>query len=218
MYREPAKATETGVGGGARARWLGHWRSSLPALLVLIVSLAATVLTWQVFKVQTETNAATDFENDMRQIAQTIAIGMQGYEETLHAAAALFATSGVVTRDDWRRFVDGLELSRDHPGIEVLGFAKHVSAQERQHHEREMQAQGVPGYSIWPAERSRRFDRGHLHRASGTEARRLLGFDLMSDAISRRAMEASRAATSVRLSSRGLQTRIATPGISSQRC
>ncbi len=201
MYREPAKATETGVGGDARARWLGHLRSSLPALLVLIVSLAATVLTWQVFKVQTETNAATDFENDMRQIAQTIAIGMQGYEETLHAAAALFATSGVVTRDDWRRFVDGLELSRDHPGIEVLGFAKHVSAQERQHHEREMQAQGVPGYSIWPADVRDDSIVVTFIEPSGTEARRLLGYDLMSDAISRRAMEAARASTSVRLSS-----------------
>jgi CHASE1-domain containing sensor protein len=85
------KATEPRDGADVQPRRFGNLRSSLPALLVLIVSLSATVMTWYVLKSQTEINGATNFADDARDIAQTIRVGMQGYEETLHAVAALFA-------------------------------------------------------------------------------------------------------------------------------
>jgi PAS domain S-box-containing protein len=197
---EATKATEPRDGADVQPRWLGNLRSSLPALLVLIVSLSATVLTWYVLKNQTETNGAINFEDDARDIAQTVGVGMQGYEETLHAVAALFATTRVVTRDDWRRFADGLELSRDHPGVQVLGFAKHLRPQEREQHEREMQAQGLPDYHLWPE--SSRDDAVAVTfiEPFSAEARRSLGYDLMTDPVGRRAVEAAHASAGASLS------------------
>jgi PAS domain S-box-containing protein len=200
LHAEATKATEPGVGADIRRRRLGDLRSSLPALLVLIMSLAATAITWYVLRSQVEANGATDFEDDTRQLAQTIGVGMQGYEETLHAVGALFATTRVVTRDDWRRFVDGLELGRDHPGIEILGFAKQLHAQQRELHEREMQAQGLPDYRIWPDRIRDDAVAVTFIEPFGAEARRSLGYDLMADPVSRRAVEAAHASAGVSLS------------------
>jgi PAS domain S-box-containing protein len=200
LHAEATKATEPGVGADVRRSPFGELRAAVPALLVLIVSLAATAVTWYVLRTQSEANGATDFEDDTRQLAQTIGVGMQGYEETLHAVAALFATSRVVTRDDWRRFVDTLELGRDHPGIEVLGFAKQLHAQQQRQHEREMQAQGLPDYRIWPDRIRDDAVAVTFIEPFSAEARRSLGYDLLADPVSRRAVEAAHASAGVSLS------------------
>ena len=200
MHAEATKATEPAVGADLRSRRFGDLRASLPALLVLIVSLAATAVAWYVLRSQAEANGATDFDDDTRQLAQTIGVGMQGYEETLHAVAALFATSRVITRDDWRRFVDSLELGRDHPGIEVLGFAKQLHAQQQEQHERAMQAQGLPDYRIWPDRIRDDAVAVTFIEPFGAEARRSLGYDLMADPVSRGVVEAAQASAGVSLS------------------
>jgi PAS domain S-box-containing protein len=177
-------------------------RSSVPPLLVLLVSLAATILTWYSLRVQAEANAAAAFESVARQVAQTIGTRMQAYEESLHAVVALFATSSVVTRDDWRRFVDGLDLHRDHPGVEVLGFAKSLASDQVSAHERDMRAQGLDDYRVWPQDVRGEHAVVTFIEPFSAETRRLLGYDMLANPASRYAIEKARDSLVVSLSSR----------------
>ena len=171
-------------------------------LLVLIVSLAGTGVVWYGLKTQAEANAAADFENDTRQISETVGARMRAYEDALQSVVALFAASEAVTRDDWRRFVDRLELRRDYPGIEVLGFAKHLGMQQRAGHERDMRAQGLPEYRVWPeGSRDEYMAVTFIEPFSG-QTRRVLGYDMLANPTSRSAMERARDTGAVSLSGR----------------
>jgi CHASE1-domain containing sensor protein len=177
-------------------------RASVLPLLVLLVSLAATAIAWYSLRIQAEVNAAADFESDARQIAETIGTRMQAYEESLHAVVALFGTSRVVTPDDWRRFVDRLDLRRDHPGIQMLGFAKRLGAHQLDAHEHAMRAQGLPDYRVWPEGTRDEYVAVTFVEPFAANTRRLLGYDMLSNPVSRSAMERPRGSGFASLSSR----------------
>jgi PAS domain S-box-containing protein len=177
-------------------------RSSVLPLLVLLVSLGATTVTWYGLKAQAEASAADDFDGEARQIAANVEARARAYQESLQAVVALFATSRVITRDDWRRFVDGLELHRDHPGVEMIGFAKQLDAHQLAAHEQQMRAQDLPDYHVWPAgQRDEYVAVTFIEPFSGT-TRRLLGYDMLADPISRSAMQQARDSDIVSLSKR----------------
>jgi PAS domain S-box-containing protein len=177
-------------------------RSSVLPLLVLLVSLGATTVTWYGLKAQAEESAAADFDSEARQIAETVETRTRAYQESLQAVVALFATSRVVTRDDWRRFVDGLELRRDHPGVEMLGFAKQLDAHELAAHEQQMRTQDMPDYHVWPAGQRDRYVAVTFIEPFSGNTRRLLGYDMLADPISRGAMQRARDSGIVSLSRR----------------
>jgi PAS domain S-box-containing protein len=177
-------------------------RSSVLPLLVLLVSLGATTVTWYGLKAQAEASAADDFAGEARQIEVNVEARARAYQESLQAVVALFATSRVITRDDWRRFVDGLELHRDHPGVEMIGFAKQLDAHQLAAHEQQMRAQDLPDYHVWPAgQRDEYVAVTFIEPFSGT-TRRLLGYDMLADPISRSAMQQARDSDIVTLSKR----------------
>ncbi|MET0535378.1 MAG: CHASE domain-containing protein [Steroidobacter sp.] len=190
------------AGDDAAASRDGVLRSSVLPLLVLLVSLGATALTWYGLKAQAEASAATDFDSEARQIAETIEARTRAYQESLQAVVALFGTSRVITGDDWRRFVDGLELRRDHPGVEMLGFAKHLDADQLVVHEQQMQARDVPDYHVWPKGRRDRYVAVTFIEPFSGNSRRLLGYDLWADPTGRDAMQRARNSGVVSLSKR----------------
>jgi len=198
LHSNAAKTVQSQSGATDAARPRAELHSSVLPFLVLIVSIAATLVTWYVLRTQAEANAAAEFDNYTRQTAQTMSTRLQSYEESLQAVVALFAASSIVTREDWRRFVDRLELGRDHPAVEMLGFARHLGTDQRALHERDMQAQGLPEYRIWPA--GTRSDYVAVTFIEPFSAR-LLGYDMLSDPASRQAVEQARASGSVSLSS-----------------
>jgi CHASE1-domain containing sensor protein len=53
---------------------------------------------------------------------------MEGYESLLRAGSALFDASQHVERDEWRRFVAGLELPIQYPGVLGMGYARFAPA------------------------------------------------------------------------------------------
>ena len=170
--------------------------------LVLLVSLGATTVTWYGLKTQAESSAAFDFDSDGRQIAETVEARTRAYQESLQAVVALFATSRVITRDDWRHFVDGLELRRDHPGVEMLGFAKQLDAHELAAHEQQMRTQDSPDYHVWPAGQRDRYVAVTFIEPFSGNTRKLLGYDMLADPISSSAMQRARDSGIVSLSKR----------------
>lgn len=175
--------------------------SALP-FLVLIVSLAGTGVVWYGLKTQAEANAATEFEDDVRQISETVGARMRAYEDALKSVVALFAASEAVTRDDWRRFVDRLELRHNYPGIEVLGFAKHLGMQQRASHERDMRGQGLPEYRVWPEGSRDQYMAVTFVEPFSGQTRRVLGYDMLADSTSASAMQRARDTGAVSLSGR----------------
>ena len=100
---------------------------SAPSWLVLIVLLLGTALAaWHTHQLIADAQQSR-FDAEVRRIEYAVEQRMNSYVQVLRGGQGLFAASDDVSRDDWRRYVAGLELSLDYPGIRTLSFAPRVT-------------------------------------------------------------------------------------------
>ncbi|MBI3778549.1 MAG: EAL domain-containing protein [Gammaproteobacteria bacterium] len=111
---------------------------------------------------------------------------------TVRGAQGLFNASDDVTRQEWRAYVQSLNLDQVYPGIQVTGFVKRVPASERIAHTRAIRAEGFPGYTIWPqGERAEYLPVIYMEPFAGRNLR-AFGYDIASEPARRAALEQAR--------------------------
>jgi signal transduction histidine kinase len=130
---------------GKRAFWIGTLWSSAVGLL---------------FYFATENTIEHDAQlrfNDMARSVQTTIDGrIKSYVDVLRGSASLFQTSADLTREQFHRYVDGLSLEKEFPGIEAINFARYVTEAERPAFETRMRneiaamSDGYPPFRIIP--------------------------------------------------------------------
>jgi signal transduction histidine kinase len=105
-----------------------------------------------------EGEARERFYNQARSTQITIAVSLKAYTEVLRGSASYFQVSDSVTRDSFRRYVQGLDLPHNFPAIDSLNFAEYFNDAERPAFEARMRAtknslDGYPELVIHPAGR-----------------------------------------------------------------
>jgi signal transduction histidine kinase len=165
---------------------------SLQALLILALSIAATLAAWRWTSQQGETLEAVRFEMFVDEAVSEMRERMEGYNQLLLSGAAFLRASDDVTRDEWRRFFGHLELDRQYPGTQGVGFAVRVTAAQWAAHESMIRAEGFPGYTIKPAgPRPLAFPIQYIEPFSGRNLR-AFGYDMFSEPIRHEAMVRAR--------------------------
>jgi signal transduction histidine kinase/CHASE1-domain containing sensor protein len=103
-----------------------------------------------------ERDAQARFDN-MASSVQTIINGrIKSYMDVLRGSASLFQTSTNLTREQFHRYVGGLSLEQEFPGIEAINFARYVTEAERPEFEASMRKEiaamssGYPPFRINP--------------------------------------------------------------------
>lgn len=104
-----------------------------------------------------EGDAQQRFANMSRGVKATLDARIKSYADVLRGSASLFATSDGLTREQFHRYVEGLQLEREFPGIETINFARYIDGAERERFEARMNrevatsAAGYPRFDITPA-------------------------------------------------------------------
>jgi len=99
--------------------------------VVLILSLATTALVYFRVRLNVENREHARFQRALEEQTASIERRIPKYAEELFSLRGLFAANGVVTVDEWRRFLAGQEISRSYPGTRALGYLERVPASER---------------------------------------------------------------------------------------
>ena len=167
---------------------------------MLAVSLASTAVWWYVLQSQGEDRARADFESEARQTVAAVREELLGFEEVIQAGAGLIAASDSVSRDEWKRFVERLELPSAYPAIETISYAERTSAAGLADLQKRMLATGNAGFEVWPAGARDEYVVNTLIEPSDGVTQRALGYDLTTEATRRRTMEQARDAGAVVLS------------------
>jgi signal transduction histidine kinase len=159
--------------------------------LILGISLCGTALTTVAALYLLE---SSDLEAEARfslaadRVAQSLGNRMGQYEQGLRSGAALVAAVERVDRASFGRFVTGLNIRERFPGIQAMGFAAWVPAEQREAHVRAVRQDDLPSYDIRP-EGSREaylpilFNEPYVGRN-----RAVVGFDMMSEPTRRAAI------------------------------
>ena len=144
----------------------------------------------------------TDLELDrrvdqhFRQLAQrqVDALGerMHAHERVLRGASALFAASTAVSREEWRSYIDNLDLEVTLPGAQGTGFAAVVPRAERAAHEQAVRAEGFADYTIQPEGDRPIYSSIVFLEPFDDRNLRAFGYDMYSEPTRRVAMDRAR--------------------------
>ncbi|MCX7186653.1 MAG: CHASE domain-containing protein [Methylophilales bacterium] len=119
-------------------------------LLTLLISLLITYQVFHVAKVEVEHKAQVYFDFRVREATNLINQRMKAYELALRGAAGLFKASDSVERNDFKQYVASINLAKNYPGIQGLGFSLIVPSAKKVQHIASIRSKGFPEYAIKP--------------------------------------------------------------------
>jgi signal transduction histidine kinase len=101
-----------------------------------------------------ERDASDRFESVVRTGHYTILRRVKGYADILRGSASLFLSNPDLTREEFHRYVSGLNLEKEFPGVETINYAMSVKDVDRpafeQRMTKELAAEGIHGFRIRP--------------------------------------------------------------------
>lgn len=121
--------------------------NTLP-FIILVIGLVATYYLWKNSIEINETHKQERLNSIERQIGSAIKERLSNYADAHYAAAGLFLSSDHVTRNDWRKFVETINLLNRYPGINGLGFAMPVNKKDSLHFLKEARKDNAPDFHI----------------------------------------------------------------------
>jgi len=173
-------------------RQLLKLRNSWLALLVFIVSVCVTILLWQVSIRLVEDRAEAKFRAQSLQLKTAIEERLLNYEQVLAGSAGLFAVKGEVSRDEWREYVEKVDINRYYPGIEGIGYVQRIGVRQMADHIAFVRSEGVYKYLVKPLGKGPYYY-PMVYLEPGTERNlSALGYNAFSDPIHRITMERAR--------------------------
>lgn len=166
-------------------------RSSVP-YQVLALSLLLTFIATYYLIATAETRDRLRFQNFVQRAQGLVEDQRDINLALLLATSGLFAVDEAIGHGEFRTFVQRLELRREYPGIQGIGFSRRLAPGEIDPLVRAMRRQGFPDFRIWPEE-----TRGDIHAVLFIEPmdrrnQAALGYDMFTEPIRRTAMESAR--------------------------
>jgi signal transduction histidine kinase len=123
-------------------RWVKTVTTS-PLLFLIGAALSASVgtLFYVVAANTIEKDARERFNSVVRTAHFTILSRVKSYTDVLRGTVSLFQTAPELTRGQFHRYVEGLRLETEFPGIEAINYAAFLTDAERPEFERRMTAE-----------------------------------------------------------------------------
>jgi diguanylate cyclase len=171
-----------------RAFTSGHGLS----LLVLLLGLAGTYVVWNNVARGAARIRQAEFEFRVAEIIGRIKSRFQAHEQILRGTAGLFRASGNVSRTAFRTYAEELKLEHTYPGIQSIGYAVRVHAENLNSHIEQVRREGFPEYGIRPAgTRDTYTSLIYIEPFTGRNLR-AFGIDMYTEPVRRAALEGAR--------------------------
>ena len=160
----------------------------LTAWLVLFISLILTILAWFISTSYVKKRAQEKFEFKAIEITHAIQEQMLLYEQVLRAGVAFFDSSDHISRDEWKTYVEKLNLEKNWPGIQGLGFSIPIKPENLEKHIADVRSEGFPEFTVRPEGKRDLYTSIIYLEPFDWRNKRAFGFDMWSNKMRREAM------------------------------
>ena len=161
--------------------------------LILLLGFCFTILVYYYFSKLTLEQDRINFERAVQQIQDQVRLRTETSITLLRAGTGLFAASNSVNAHEFERFVKQIELQKNYPGVQGIGFSRRFSDREKTSVTVEMKSQGVTTFKVWPDESPRSEYNAIIYLQPATSRNQLaIGYDMATEPVRRQAMEAAR--------------------------
>ena len=162
------------------------------AWVALTVSIILTLLVSYAERSDVEQASEARLAFAAEQISLRIEERLNAYALLLRGGAGLFVASDEVTREDWKSYVDNLQLENNLTGVQGIGFSRLIRPADLAEHINTVRSEGFNDYTVTPAgEREVYSAILYLEPFSGRNLR-AFGYDMFSDPVRRAAMSRAR--------------------------
>lgn len=118
-------------------------------MVVLGLSVLATITAWLFVKQQDEDRITRQFQREAQQNVDLIIERLRKYEEALWAGVALFRASDEVNYDEWKKFAQTFKIGERYKGINGLGVIFNIAKEDISTLEKKIQ-KFQPKFKIYP--------------------------------------------------------------------
>ena len=173
------------------------------ALALFVVVLTIVSWNWWIARSDRARDAQAAFAYEATALRMRLLARFNRSELALTSARALLDSSDYVTRDEWRRFVDTLNVERSLPGILGIGYAPRVVENDLIAHVAAVRQDRLPDYRVWPAGVRELYAPIVYLEPYPERNLRAIGYDMFSEPVRRdalaRAMDSGRSALTARV-------------------
>lgn len=167
-------------------------RRQLVPLVILVLGLGLTYVFQDAARTSYHRALHDEFAFRANEVVRDINTRMAKYEQVLEGAAGLFAASDVVDRAEFAEYVRTLRLDEKYPGIQGVGFAQWLTANEKAAHIGRMRDEGFPQYDIHPPGTRDAYTAIVYLEPFDWRNQRAFGYDMYSEPVRRAAMADAR--------------------------
>ncbi len=170
-------------------------RPWLPYLVAvgLMAGLGALVVwQWQELNANNRREQEQRFSIAVDDVQQSITERMRAYEMVLRGMAGLLAGSDEVSAEEWMRATDQLQLQDRYPGIQAVSWVRYLRAAELAAFVENERSEGRKDFRIFPAGEREDYLIVDYTSPLDWRNRRGLGFDVLSEALRRKAIYQAR--------------------------
>ncbi|HEY6661052.1 MAG TPA: CHASE domain-containing protein, partial [Pyrinomonadaceae bacterium] len=161
--------------------------------LILLLGFCFTLLVYYYFSKLTYEQDQSRFDRSVQEIQDQVRLRIATATTLLRAGTGLFSASHAVDAGEFHRFVQQIELNKNYPGIQGIGYSRQFTAEEKAKVIANMQRQGVNDFHVWPEDPPRNEYTAILYLQPANEPNKAaIGFDMFTEAVRRQAMETAR--------------------------
>jgi two-component system, OmpR family, sensor kinase len=159
-----------------------------PAIIVLIALLSFTLFAYYQAKMSAQEKRERMFDNRLKQLTEDINLRMQDYIQILKGCQGLFYGSDSITANDWKVYINSLDIDNIYPGIQGIAYAAYIPASDSSKLEETIRKSGFSDFNIRSS-----FKNDYLTPIIFIEPftgrnLRAFGYDMYSDDARRKAM------------------------------
>ena len=160
--------------------------------LILLLGLAFTSIVYYYFSKLTLEQDQSRFQKNVQELHDRIRLKVETSITLLRAGTGLFAASDEVAPAEFYRFVQQLDLQKNYPGIQAIGFSKRFTEAEKNELVQRMRQTVSEDFNVQPDGPRGDYTAIIYIFPLGNRNEKALGFDMFSDPVRRQAMEQAR--------------------------
>ncbi|WP_294891413.1 CHASE domain-containing protein, partial [Sulfurimonas sp. RIFOXYD2_FULL_34_21] len=160
--------------------------------MVLVIFIFTSYQFYIDIKNNANSKLQTEFLLKSQEFKTLIKHRMLAYEHVLHGAKGLFASSNFIDRDEFKIYVNALDLNIMFPGIQGVGFSKIVPADTKDDFIGKVRSEGFSSFDITPKYKRDFYTTILYLEPFDDRNKRAFGYDMYSNPTRQKAMAASR--------------------------
>ena len=124
------------------------YRWHVLSYLLVMICLVSTLMGWKMIRNQVQAENENRFEQLVWNAEKTITRRLNSYKSALSGGVGLFKGSDKVLREEWRYYVDSLDLQENYPGILGMGLIQAVPKEDISHYVQSIRKQGQLDFDV----------------------------------------------------------------------